>query len=228
MPFFLKYLYLFLLLFNFTFSQEVQLNQRPIDSILSLIDLSNDSDHEYELRKKYAHDAVEFSKSIRNDSLSLKSTVNLAFIYLEIDDLQPFKKYSNEGLELATKLNDSFSVAKAHENLGWYYSQKYNPDSSYFNYFQALKLYELFNNTRKQSSVLLNMVLIQEAAKDYVGGETNAVRAINLVKTLPETEENLDLQWALYNMLGVISERLKEYQRAIDYHNIALGISEKM
>ena len=223
-----KYLSFFLLTFFCTsHAQEVKTGI-PLDSITHWINTSNDYDIDYQIRLDYAKKAYAVSNTIDNDSLSLKSSINLAFIFLEEDDLEPFKEYSLKGLQLASKLEDSLSIAKSHDKLGLYYSQQLNPDSAYYHYFNALKLYEKFQLQKRQSSVLLNMVLIQEAAKDYVGGEANAVKAINLISALPQTEDNLDTLWSLYNMLGVISERLSEYQRAIDYHNLALDISAKM
>ena len=84
------------------------------------------------------------------------------------------------------------------------------------------------NDVRNEGVLLLNMANIQETEKDYIGAEVNAIRAISLIQKLPETERNLDTLWSLFNLLGVISEKLGQFDKAIDYHEGALIYGNKI
>ena len=72
------------------------------------------------------------------------------------------------------------------------------------------------------------MAITTSLERDYVGSESNAVKAIKLIEQLPKTERNLDTIWILYNLLGINSWRLELYEQAIEYHSQALDYSKQI
>ncbi len=62
-----------------------------------------------------------------------------------------------------------------------------------------------------------NMAIIQTDVKDYTGAEINAFNSIERLKPL---DEYLRLH-RCYNLLGSISKELKEYDRSLEYFNLA-------
>lgn len=71
------------------------------------------------------------------------------------------------------------------------------------------------------------MAIIQRNEKDYVGSEKNAIEAIRLVESLPESTGKYDTLWSLYNNLALVSEFLGRREEAIEYHNKTIEISKK-
>ncbi|MBT8272324.1 MAG: tetratricopeptide repeat protein [Bacteroidia bacterium] len=179
-------------------------------------------------RLEFALRAQELSKQIDEDSTILKSNRVLSSIYLDTDDYQPFGFINHENLKLSQKLKDSTIWAYSHHNLGYYFYTQLNNDSSYYHYFNAAKLYRALRDIKNEGEVLLNMADIQESEKDYIGSENNAIRAISLIETLPQNENNLETLWSLYNLLGVNTFRLGQYDDALRYHEQALEFSDKM
>lgn len=221
---FLSFLFLSIQLLN----AQIDASKVQIDSLNSLLNKSRDSNSSYEHRLEFAKEAVAFSQIIEIDSLILKSELNLSYAYLNIDDYELFKKYSHKNLKLAEKLNDTLSLAKANNNLGWYHHVNLQNDSAYYYYYNAVRHYSELGLKRNEGEVLLNMGNIQQSVRDYVGSEANAIRAIKLIQDLPETENNLDTLWSLHNLIGLISIELGLFDKSLEYHQKALSFSSKM
>ena len=72
------------------------------------------------------------------------------------------------------------------------------------------------------------MANIQESERDYIGAQNNVIKAINVVDKLQKNEYNVDTEWSLYNLIGIISGELKQYDNSIEYHNKAINSSNKL
>jgi signal transduction histidine kinase len=199
-----------------------------LDSIESLRKLSKNFSLDAEVRLTYARKASKLSNEIRIDSTMLNSDINLSFRYLDMDKYNLYRDINHKSLKLAYKLKDSIALGTVNHSLGWYHSVMSQNDSAYFYYYKAQKIYHVLKDIRREGVILLNMADIQEVSKDYVGSEETAVQAIALIETLPETDANLETLWSLYNLLGVISERLKNHDEAIDNYNKCIEIAKKM
>ena len=85
-----------------------------------------------ELRLVHAKNASELSKKLQIDSTLLKSNINLAFRYLDLEKGFLYKETNLKNLKLATKLNDSTSIASVNYGLGYYYANNAKIDSAYY------------------------------------------------------------------------------------------------
>ncbi|MBT8265983.1 MAG: tetratricopeptide repeat protein [Bacteroidia bacterium] len=224
----LRYTLLFISVFlsSFAFSQDSE-RQTELDSIQSLRKLSQQETYEFSERLKFAKLASELSNDLQIDSTILLSNNNLSSLYLKSEDYKNFRKINHSNLSLSTRLNDSLLIAKALRNLAWYHYLESASDSSYYYYFNARKIYGMLGRVQDEAEVLLNMADIQETERDYIGSENNAVQAINLIQTLPETPSNMESLWILYNLMGINSENLKNYDQALEFHQLALSICDK-
>ena len=220
--------YLFFISFLVSSTLFAQNSNTHIDSIQVLKKRSLNDSLTSKERINYALKVCELSDKMKIDSVILKSRENLANVLANEGDYEGFKNANFELIKLAEKFKDSSYMAFGNHNLGWYYGEEIQIDSSYYYYFKAVNLYSKIKKVRLEGEVLLNMANIQESEKDYIGAEQNAVRAIKLIERLPKNENNLDTLWSLYNVLGVISYRLGNYNEAIEYHKIALSYSAQM
>jgi signal transduction histidine kinase len=198
-----------------------------LDSIISLRKLSNDDKLTLDEKLKYAIKSYELSKTIHIDSTRLKSLRNLAFVYLISEKYDSYRDYSHKALNLAIKLNDTTELAFSNHYLGYYHHYKLDLDSAYYYYYNAQKLFGDLNDAKNKASILQNMALIQRNEKDYVGSEKNAIEAIRLVESLPESTGKYGTLWSLYNNLALVSEFLGRREEAVMYHNKTIEISKK-
>lgn len=198
------------------------------DSILKFRTLSAEENLDLDQRLHYAKKAVNLSNTVQNDSTILYSNRQLSFIYLLMDNYNPFREINYKSLKLATKLKDTSSLAAVNNNLGYYHLQDAKTDSAYYYYSKALNFFVHLKDLEGESKTLLNIANIQETEKDYVGSEESAINAIKILNSLPKNEDHLDNLWTLNNLIGIVSLKLKSYNRAIQYHNKALEYSDEM
>jgi len=198
-----------------------------LDSVIFYRNKSKDNGLSFHDRLKLAQKASKLASDLNIDTTTVLNNRNLSFLYLMLDNYEPFKDINYKNLELATKLKDTFVVAIAYSNLAWYYHHYQKNDSAFYYYTKSLKNYETIKNFESQASILSSIADIQSTEKDYVGSEESAIQALKLIQQLPQTERNLDRQWILYNLLGVISFQLKQYSKSLEYHEKALEISDK-
>lgn len=204
-------------------------NNTPIlDSIHKYRGLSTDTNLDINQRLQFAKRAVHLSNTLQIDSTILLSNRQLSFVYLLMDNYEPFREINYQSLKLATKLKDTVSLAVVNNNLGYYHFQNTKTDSSYYYYSKALKLFVHLKDIEAEASVLINIADIQETEKDYVGAEESAINAIKILNSLPKNEQRLDNLWTLNNLIGIVSLKLKSYDRAIEYHNKALEFADEM
>jgi len=217
------------LLFIFPFLLNAQETKVTLlDSVISLRESINENSLTIKEKLENAKKSYELSKTLNIDSTRLKSLRNLAYANLISGEFKNYKEYSYKTLKLAAKLKDTTELAFSNYYLGYYHWYNLQNDSAYYYYYSAQRLYRTLGDTENQASVLVNMALIQKNEKDYLGAEKNAIESIRLLQNLPESNDNLDSQWSLYNTLAHISESLERREQAIEYYNKTLEISKKL
>ena len=153
------------------------------------------------------------------DTIKAKHLENIANAYFNTTDTLTALKINKETIQLALKIVDSSSLAGAYWDLGYYLSERqHKKDSGFYYYAQAQQLYEGLGNTYYSASMLINMANNQIDIRDYIGGEINTIKAIQLLLPLKEYER----LYSCYNNLGITFGELGEYNKALLYHNQAL------
>ncbi len=222
---FQKLLFLFLLVCSSLQSQ----NDSRIDSISIYLDLAKDNTKSIDEQLFLAKRAQYLSNITNNDSILLKSNRVLSSLYLRSDNYKDFKTINFQNLELSRNIDDSLDIAISFHNIAWYYHHnRTQNDSAYYYYSNAVEIYDKIGDAKRQVGALVNMADIQETEKDYIGAEDNAIKALKLLNNLPNTEANIITSWNLNNLIGVISVKLKLFDKSIEYHQKALEISNKM
>ena len=187
------------------------------DSILIWIDRSKNSELSAEDQNEWLEKALKNAADLAEDSLKTEIFSQISLAYLRKKDSLKFRKTSRETIDLAIIARDSVNYAEAHWDLATFYKQYGMPDSAYYHYGEAQKIFKAINNDLFNARMLRNMAVIQIGIKDYVGSETNTIKAIALLKPLREDTHLFNC----YNNLGMVSRALGAYDRAIDYYNQA-------
>ena len=217
----------FFLFFSSAFSQAT-VKDKLLDSIVLLRKLSKDESLDYQQSKDFALKAISLSKKYGKDSTVLKSKKRLSYIYLTNSKYEKTKSINFENLKLATKLGDSFAIANANQILGYIYDEEVKNDSAYYYYFKAVNTYKRLKKNKEASEVLLNMAIIQNDERDYIGAEINAIDSKKLLSGIPEIDYNLETLWSIHNLIGIIYGKLKLYDKALEYNDEAYKYADKM
>ncbi len=157
------------------------------------------------------------SESLPNDSLKTKYFARLSLEFVNQDSMI-FREVNQNALEFAESLKDTVVLAEAQWDLAFFYQQQEIPDSAYFYYEHALKLFTALNDEVKTARMLYSLARIQNTIKDYTGSELTAIKALIIFKKLHDD----DFLYRCYNLLGTVTIGLKEYDRALEYFKEAL------
>jgi signal transduction histidine kinase len=205
-----------------------QTNTKLIDSINSLRKFSTDPNLSSGERLKYSKIVSDISVKTENDSIILRANRDLSYNYLINEEFELFKTVSLENLELAKKLKDYSAIAYTNKNLGWYYYEIADDNTTSYQYY--IEALEFFNEKRKLNEkleILFAIAIIQDLEKDYLGSEQNAIEALRILNKLDTDDKTLD-RYNLLNLLGTVSYKLENYEEAIEYHSEALKLTKKI
>lgn len=97
-------------------------------------------------------------------------------------------------------------------------------DKAYFHFYKALENFQTIQHEHNAARMLYNMAIIQKEIKDYTGSEILCFQAIEKYKKLNKPKD----LYLCYNLLGVVFNDLKEYDKAILYHGKAINILDKV
>lgn len=156
----------------------------------------------------------------KQDSLFLYNLFKEANNYYNSGEFEAFYKASKLIQKKATQLNDSANIAKANSYLGDYHRKKLNIDSAYVYYNHAQSIYTSIDDRLSVSEMLYNKALIYYNTGDFSRAQITALKSLVYIRGLNNNKEF----YKIYNLLGIIFNELKEFDKAVEYHNKALNL----
>ena len=195
-----------------------------IDSVAILIKESKNRNIEIEKRKGSLLKAYHISNFESNDSIRNLQLRAIAFEAFKLKDSAFFIKTNSLAFELSKQLQDTFGMADAHWNLGEYYLRNEDLSDSYFHYNQAHNNFEILKNYYYSGRMLFNMAIVQNNARDYTGSEISTFQAIGKF----DKKIHFKNLYRCYNNLGIVYNKLEEYDKALFYHNLAIEYLNKV
>ncbi len=195
-----------------------------LDSLYSIIKQGRSPELSFQERKNQLSKVLTNASSIDNDSAKTKVFSRLSLAYLILNDSLNFRKSNFETIALASKVGDSVSLAEAHWDLAEFFKMRAVADSAYYHFLAAQKIYSNLGKTADSGTMYNNMAIVQSGVKDYTASEITTINAIELLKPLNDYKQLFNS----YTNLGSITTELKEYDRAVEYYNIALDYQNKI
>ncbi|WP_445453562.1 tetratricopeptide repeat-containing sensor histidine kinase [Flavobacterium sp. 25HG05S-40] len=127
-------------------------------------------------------------------------------------------------LNRATEKKDTINIANSSYLLGNYYLDIYKNDSSFYYFVKAEKLYKKIKSLEKIDEIYLNKAFIYIYESDYANCESSASKV--LLSINPNDAGSQRMKYDSYNLIAVSSNELKNYTRAIEYHQKALLVAQ--
>lgn len=193
------------------------------DSLPVYLSLANDINLSYESKQKYTRKAFSIIEKNKNDSLTRANLFKIANRYFNMNDLESFKVISELVLNKAIISKDSAYMAKAYTYLGDYYSNRMISDSAFRSYFKAQKIYLQINDQYNLAKTLISKASLQYNESDFFESEISVFKALEILKTKKDVNEQL---YECYNLLGILYNEREEYSKALEYQNKALNTLE--
>lgn len=208
------------IMFFLLFSCQKEYN-RKIDS--SLFQTSSYKSNGTIEKIKYLDSLANNSTQNRNDSLHRKFLFDLSDEYYYNNENNKSYAISQRVLKLSLNAKDTVSIAKAYSYIGDYH-QISHKDSAYYYYQKAEKLNRLLNRNYHIGKMLFKKAYILFFEGNYIESEAQVANALLYLKN----ENDAELLFAAYSLLGINFEKLDEFDEALKYQLLAKNIIPKL
>ncbi|MFL1897359.1 tetratricopeptide repeat protein [Aquimarina sp. 2-A2] len=187
---------------------------------------ANNRDLTADERLASANSASYWNSKLIDDTQKRRNFTRIGLTYYYLGEYDNFKLENLKGLKLSKELKDSVGIAKSYVNIGSFYNYRDQLDSSFYYFYNAVKIYNSLENpnSTNHGTTLFNLAIVQKNFKDYVGAEASIIRAIDHFKTV----DNPLYLYSCYNNLGIISKEQGRYEDAIQNYQNALTYARKM
>lgn len=198
--------------------ESLKSNNAGIDSVSRYLKQTKDSALPPNDKRKYTKRIFAILESQKND-FKLRSNLNelAEQLYVQKED-QLLKKALNLILEKANKAKDSFHIAKAYNLFGNEYINIGQNDSAYYYLLKSEKLFSKLKDSLNLGKNYIDKAFVQLYENDYSGSELSSIQALTYYRNLNQRQKEYDA----YNLIGISSNELKNYENAIAYHKKAL------
>lgn len=168
---------------------------------------------------KYLDSLVINSTKNKNDSLYRKFLFDLSDEYYYNNENNKSYAISQRVLKLSLNAKDTVSIAKAYSYIGDYH-QILHKDSAYYYYQKAEKLNRLLNRNYHIGKMLFKKAYILFFEGNYIESEAQVANALLYLKN----ENDAEMLYAAYSLLGLNFEKLEEYEEALKYQLLAKNV----
>ena len=194
-----------------------------LDSLDVYLAKANEDSINLKKRINFNNKALEILVDQGNDSLSREKLFLVANRFYNMNKLEEYLRVTKIIYNKSLAVNDNQSIAKTYSYFGDYYMSASKKDSAFLYYTKAEKIYLKLNDKVSLGSIYVSMSLVQNYESDFLGSQVSAIKALNALRG---TVDDAKIYEA-YNMIGVTSYGLKDYDKAIEYHTKALHIAEQ-
>lgn len=165
------------------------------------------------------------TKSTKKDSGENKfSTLDKALVdaqrSLTKGDYKKFDKLIQEVFIQSKAQNDSLILGRAHSLCASRFFSFRN-DSAYYHILKAEKIFLRVGDSAKLGNNYIEKAFVQLAESDYFGVEISAIQGLAYLRNSVDYQSKYDA----YNLIGISSNELKNYENAILYHEKALQLA---
>lgn len=208
-------------------SNDETVRNPKVDSIQQLLTIAKTAKElSSDERRAYIQDAEVQALTLSKDSTRLEQLSQVSLAYLQQKDSVGFRQSNAKLLKLSEEAKADKILGYSNWDLGGFFENYGAMDSAFYRYRKALESFDRLpkDSTSKslKARMLYNMARVQDAYKDYLGGETSAAAAIEI---FDELDDDYRLYNA-YNMLGILANGFGDSQKAIESYETARGYIE--
>jgi signal transduction histidine kinase len=162
--------------------------------------------------------ALEVLSIKRNDTSYRNGIYKVAKGFYSLEQDSDLRRTIKILINKSIEKKDSISVAKAYNLLGNQNINLIQNDSAYYYLLKAEKLFRKLNDSINLGQNYIDKAFVQLYEGDYSGCELSCIQALGYYKNF----EVRDKQYDAYNLIGICSNELKNFENALIYHGKAL------
>jgi serine phosphatase RsbU (regulator of sigma subunit) len=146
-------------------------------------------------------DLLEFAVAQQDQDLRLRTLFNLAEVTLKQEKLRDNLHYNQSMLIHFEEVNDKQAMALISNNMGYANLRLGDQSAALLSFLNALTYYEETEiEDKKRSQLLANIGICYQNLGEYDNSIRNLRQAINIVRTLEDTEETARLENIIANV----------------------------
>jgi signal transduction histidine kinase len=172
----------------------------------------------------YNRKALVIIEPAKQDSSRIKGLYQIANNFFILQQMRDFKLASAAILNQALKAKDTSNVAKAYVYLGEYYKSQKKTDSAFSCFSKAEKYYKPIKDYPNLADLYVRKATLLGIENDFFGSEKAALEALTILRAYPNNAKTYEA----YNLIGICSNELNNYEKAIEYFTRALNIVHKL
>jgi len=158
-----------------------------------------------------------------NDSLLRNNLTIIAKQLYTLKKDNELKKVVALVIEKSIEKKDSINIAKAYNLLGNQNINLGQNDSAFYYLLKSEKLFLKLKDSLNLGKNYIDKAFVQLYENDYSGCELSSIQALGYLKNYRIRQNEYDA----YNLIGISSNELKNYDNAIIYHIKALNIAKE-
>ena len=176
------------------------------------------------LRKKYLDSAYTYFSDNKNDSITRYFFRRSAVAYYDLSLYKKSLQSGKKALEMSVEAKDTVSMAKSWYYTGLAYYEKNYADSAFAAYTHAEKLYLTLDDPDTKGMIILCKAYIYYNNDEYVFCESEAFKALKLLKQANNTVVDI---YKCYNLIASALDGQDNNEEAIKYFQKALDQLEE-
>lgn len=198
--------------------RDIELEKTASDSLdyyMKLVNKSNTSQYNKSL---YIDRAFRLIVNIKNTKKNRDTLFSISYKHYTSKDWKKFDTSSLRLIKNSIEAKDSLNLVKAYRYRAGYFKNIEVNDSAFFYYIKGEKISTIIKDKPNLANILLNKGIVQYYVGDFLGAELSLSKAYSIFTELNESEKI----YGTLNQLGLVCNELKEYDKAVFYHNKAL------
>jgi signal transduction histidine kinase len=185
----------------------------------SLIVKSQQMDFNPKEVEKHLSEGLELLKTYQNDSTKRVYLNKISNQYFNIGLMDDYLNVCRLNLQLSEQAKDSSMMPIIHIDISDYYYYFSVYDSAYFHVNKVIKILKNKPNHVLLGRAYLNKAAISHSQKALIEAEIEAIEALKIGENI----DNKRLVYDASNLLGLILNKLEDYERSLEYHFKALN-----
>lgn len=164
--------------------------------------------------------SLDLLSNSENTVLNRNNLYNVISNYYSLNKWDKYRLATKKLLKYSLSSNDTINIANSYRSFGNYYFQAQILDSSFYYFSKSEKFYKKLNDLDGYSTILLKKGIIQYNINDFLGADLSLSEAYTIAKK----NNNKEKIYVILNQLGLVSNKLREYNKALNYLDKALEV----
>ncbi|TRW25377.1 tetratricopeptide repeat protein [Flavobacterium zepuense] len=211
-------LFLLILILSGACKKSLNDNQAIKSDVERFLEKSEDNNISDTLRIQYLDSAYSDLLNSGNDSLSRTYLKRTASDFYMLNDYKKAIAVSDKYYNFSAEAKDTAQMAKALYLEGISYYELSNNDSAFFSYKEAERLFSGLNDYENLAAIILYKAHIYYNIGDYVLCESEAIKALRLLR---EQKRTIEI-YQCYSLIGTALDGQNNNEEAIKYFQLAL------